>query len=196
MFSLNTTKKFDARNHPFMLGIKGHSYQTFTEYSGRKGYQLSAIGMREDGVFTTTLRSRPSYIDGLPYYLPTTVAEKSVYFSGRIINSIFSVPYHTVRFVIDISLQILQTIAFVFEFVSAKLSSKFSIPYNPSFSFSKGIATIRNLSGCCGAINQLAERFFLIDKFTQIKSFSSVIRKILLKNIPINSSCKKNDGRS
>lgn len=180
MFSLNPNKTFDASNHPFMLGIKGHSYQTFTEYSGRKGYQLSAIGI-SDGVFTTTvLGSRPSDIDGLAYHLPTTAAEKSAYFSGRIINSIFSIPFHAVRTIIDISLQILQTIAFVFELGSASLAIKFSISYNPSFTLSRAIATIRNSSGCCGAINQLAERFFLVDKYTEIKSFSSIIRHALI----------------
>lgn len=179
MFSLNPNKTFDANNHPFMLGIRGDCYQTFTEYSGRKGHQLNATGTR-DGVFTTTtLGSRPSYTDGLAYRLPTTAAEKSAYFSGRIINSIFSVPFHAVRTIIDIFLQILQTIVFVFELGSAKLASKFSISYNPSFTLSKAIAAIRNSSGCCGAIEQLAERFFLVDKYTEIKSFSSIIRNAL-----------------
>lgn len=133
-----------------------------------------------DGVFTTTIfGSSPIYTDGLAYHLPTTAAEKSAYFSGRIINSIFSVPFHAVRTVIDISLQILQTIAFVFEFGSAKLASRFSISYNPSFILSGAILTIKNSSGCCGAINQLAERFFLVDKYTEIKSFSSIIRHAL-----------------
>ena len=181
MFSLNKYKSFDSDNHPFILGFKGHCYQTFTEYSGRKGYQLSTVYTIE-GIFTTTYHgSRPSYTDGLSNKskLPTTAAEKLAYFSGRIINSVFSVPFHTVRTIVDISLQIFQTMAFLFELGTAKLASKFSTSYNPTFSVSSVIATIRNASGCCGAINGLAERLFLIDKYTSIKSFSSIIRHAL-----------------
>lgn len=181
MFSLNSNKTFNKDNHPFMQGIKGDSYQTFTEWSGRIGYQLSAKD-RKDGVFIIRhLGSRPSYTDRLGYNSPTTLAEKAAYFSGRIINSVVSIPFHGIRTIIDITLQILQTIAFLFEHYSAKLKSKLFTPCNPSFPLSTRLASIRNSSGCCGAINQLAERFFLINNDIEIKSFSSIIRNYLLK---------------
>src|SRR5579862_8821798 len=106
MFSLNPTKKFDANNHPFILGIKGECYRTFTDYSGRKGHEMGALSVRRSGVFTATyVGGRPKYTDKLgDKVLPTTAAEKAAYFAGRFINSIFSVPFHLLRTIIDISL--------------------------------------------------------------------------------------------
>lgn len=182
MLSLNPEKTFNKNNHPFMLGLKGASYQTFAEWSGRKGYPLNESFKKIDGVFTVTyIEGKLSYTDGLSHrsLKPTTAAEKLAYFSGRIINSLVSIPFHLVRTIVDLSLQILQTTAFVFELGSTKLAGKISKSYNPSFTVSRAIATIRNFSGCYNAINQLAERLFLIDKYTEIKSFSGVVRHAL-----------------
>lgn len=78
-------------------------------------------------------------------------------------------------------MQVLQSIALIFEYGSLKITSKFSISYNPSFTVSNIITTIRNLSCCNGAVNQLAERFFLINDHVKIKSLPSITVGILTR---------------